>query len=172
MVTDDVGALGFPVNSKKFPPTFNLVLSFSYFYVFNSHTIFPYATILYFWTCVFGMNITVFVTFTVLIPWYNCPSSFPNDRYQTFMSGPLTRCLYSWSTPYIFWVTTLASLTSRGCYDNAKSGTGFFLQMYLKLELGTPVSTLGGCAGRTLGGDTGKYGIMMFGPEWYMWTLS
>ena len=46
-----------------------------------------------------------------------------------------------------------------------------FLQLDLKLELGPPVSTLGGCAGLTLGDDTGKSRRMMSGPEWDMWTL-
>ena len=87
------------------------------------------------------------------------------------MSGPLTICLYYWETPGIGWVTALYYLTFRHCSANAKFGTGFLLQLDLKLELGPPVSTLGGCAGRTLGVGTGSYGIMMCGPEGDMWTM-
>ena len=65
----------------------------------------------------------------------------------------------------------LSSLTFRNCAANAKFGTDFFLQLNIKLETGPPVSTLGGCAGRTLGGDTGMSGIMMCGPEGDMWKL-
>ena len=46
MVTDAVGALRFPVKSNKFPPTVNIVRSFSSFYVFTLHTILPYVTFL------------------------------------------------------------------------------------------------------------------------------
>ena len=45
MVTDAVGVLRFPVKSNKFPHTVNLVSSFSSFYGFTSHTIFPYVTV-------------------------------------------------------------------------------------------------------------------------------
>ena len=117
------------------------------------------------------MKITLFVTFTVLIPWANYPSSFAKDRSQTFLSGTLTRRLYSWTTPDILWVTALASLTCSNCADNANFGTGLFLHLDLKLELGPLVFTLGGCIGCTLGGDTGTSGIMMCGTEGYMWTL-
>ena len=41
VVTDDVGALIFPVKSNKFPPTVNLVRSFSSFSGFISQTILP-----------------------------------------------------------------------------------------------------------------------------------
>ena len=68
VVTDDVGALRFPVNSTKFPLTVNLVRSFSSSYGFNLHTIFPYVTFLSFVTCVFEMKITVLVPFAVLMP--------------------------------------------------------------------------------------------------------
>ena len=44
VVTDAVGALRLPMKSNKFHPTVNLVCSFSYFYGFNLHNIFPYVT--------------------------------------------------------------------------------------------------------------------------------
>ena len=59
----------------------------------------------------------------------------------------------------------LASITCRNCAANEKFGTGFFLQLDLKLELFPPVSILGGCAGRTLGGGTGMSERMICGPE-------
>ena len=133
VVTDAVGALNFSVKSNKFPPTVNMVRSFSSFYGFNSHTIFPYVTFLSFGTCVLEMKITAFVPFAVLVPWANCPSSFAKDLSQFFLSGPLTRCMYLWATPDIWWVTALASLTCRNCAANAKLGIGFFLPLYLKL---------------------------------------
>ena len=74
------------------------------------------------------------------------------------MSGPLTIFLYSWETPDIWWVTALASLTFWNFSANAKLGTGFFLQLDLKLALGHPIFTLGGCEGRTLGGKQGCLG--------------
>ena len=74
VVTDVVGALIFPVKYNKFPPTVNLVYSFTSFSGFTLHTIFPYVNFLSFGTCVLGMKINVFVPFTVLIPWDNCPS--------------------------------------------------------------------------------------------------
>ena len=40
-----------------------------------------------------------------------------------------------------------------------------FLQLDLKLELDHPVSTLGGCAGHTLGGGIDMYGRIMYGSE-------
>ena len=48
---------------------------------------------------------------------------------------------------------------------------GIFLPLDLKLELGPSMSTLGGCAGYTLGGGTGKSGIMMCEPEGDMCTF-
>ena len=41
VVTDAVGALIFTVNYNKFPPTVNIVRSFSSFYGFISQTILP-----------------------------------------------------------------------------------------------------------------------------------
>ena len=46
VVNDAVGALRFPVKSNKFPPTVNLMRSFSFLSVFNSHNILPYVTFL------------------------------------------------------------------------------------------------------------------------------
>ena len=74
VVTDEVGALRFPVKSNNFPSNINLVCSISYFYGFTSHTVLPYVTFKYFETCVLVMKLTVFIPFTVLIPWDNCPS--------------------------------------------------------------------------------------------------
>ena len=99
VVNDAIGALIFPLKSNKFPPTVNLVRSFFSFSGFTSHTIFPYVTFLSFGTCVLGMKITVFVPFTVLIPWANCPSSFAKYFPQIFLSGTFIICLYSWATP-------------------------------------------------------------------------
>ena len=171
VLTDAVGALRFPVNSNKFPTTVNLVRSFSSFSGFASHTILPYVTFLSFGTFVLGMKITVFVPFTILIPWANFPSSFAKDIYQIFLSGPLTRCLYSWATPYIWWVTALASWNFWNCDINAKLGIRFFLPLDLKLELGPFISTPGGCSGCTLGGGTGNSGVIMCGLEGDMCTL-
>ena len=68
MVTDAVGALIFTVKSNTFPPTVNLVRSFSSFSGFNSQTILPYVTFLSSGTLDFGMNMTVFVPLTSLMP--------------------------------------------------------------------------------------------------------
>ena len=171
VVTDAVGALRFPVKSNKFPPTVNLVRSLSYFSGFNSHTILPYVTFLSFGGCVFEMKITAFVPFTFLIPWDNCPKSFAKYRSHFFLSGPSTRCLYSWATPDFWWVTALASLTCSNCVSNANFGKRLFLRLDLKLELLHPVSTLGVCAVRTLGGGTGTSGGVICGPEGDIWIL-
>ena len=79
VATDEVGVLRFPVKSKKFPPTVNLVHSLSYFSGFTLHTIFPHVTFY-----LLEMKMTVFVPFTILIPWDNCPSSFANYLPQIF----------------------------------------------------------------------------------------
>ena len=47
VLTDAVGALIFPVKSKKFPPNVHLVRSFSFFSGFNLHTIFPYVKFIF-----------------------------------------------------------------------------------------------------------------------------
>ena len=107
VVTDAVGKMRFPVKSNKFPPTVNLARSFSSFSGFTLHTIFPYGNFLSFGTCALGIKMTLFVPFTFLIPWANCPSSFAKDISQIPLSRPLTRCLYSWSTPEILCVTAL-----------------------------------------------------------------
>ena len=60
VVTDAVGAVRLPVKSNNFPPTINLVCSFSSFSGFNSHTIFPYVTFLSLGNCVLGMKMTAF----------------------------------------------------------------------------------------------------------------
>ena len=48
---------------------------------------------------------------------------------------------------------------------------GFFLPLDVKLEIGPPLSNLGGWAICTLGGGTGTSGGIMIGPEGGMWTL-
>ena len=101
VVTDAVGSIIFPVKSNKFPPTVNMVRSLYSFSGFSSHIIFPYVTFQYFGTCVLEMKITALVSLTVLITWANCSSSFGKDISQFSFSGPFTRCLYSWETPYI-----------------------------------------------------------------------
>ena len=168
---DDVGALICTVKSNTFSLIVNMVRSFSSFSGFNSHTILPYVTFIFFGTCFFGVKINVFVTFTFMIPWTNCPSSFANECYHLFLFGTLTICLYSWATPDILCVTVLNSLTFSHCAANANFGTVFFLKLDIKLELGPPVSTLGGCTGLTLGVVTGTYGIIMCGTEGGMWTF-
>ena len=113
----------------------------------------------------------VFVNFTPLIPWANYPSSFVKDISQIFLSGTLIICLYSWSNPDIWWVTALASWVFWNCAVNAYFGKGFFLPLHLKLELGPPLFTLGGCAVCTLGGGTGNSAGILLGPEVDMWNL-
>ena len=111
------------------------------------------------------MKINVFFPFTVLIPWTNFPSSFAKDCSHFFLSLTLTICLYSWGNTDIWWLTVLASLTCSNFSVNANFGTEFFLQLDIKLELVTPVSTLWGCTVLTLGGGTGTSRRMMCGPE-------
>ena len=50
-------------------------------------------------------------------------------------------------------------------FCQSKSGMGVFLPLDLKLELGPPLSTLGGCAVFNLGGGIGNSGVIMLGPE-------
>ena len=101
VVTDAVGAMRFPVIFNKFPPTVNLVRSFSFFSGYNFHNIFPYGNFLSVGTCFLEMKITIFVPFTVMIPWANFTSSFAKDRSQIFLCGLLNRFLYYWVTPDI-----------------------------------------------------------------------
>ena len=108
VVNDTVGALRLPVKSNKYPPTANILFSLSYFSGFFLHTILPYVTFLSLVTWALRMKTTVFFPFTPLIPWANCPNSFEKDIYQIFLFGNLIRCQYSWATPDIWWVTTLA----------------------------------------------------------------
>ena len=106
-----------------------------------------------------------------MIPWDNCPSSFTKDISQIFWYSPLTRCLYSWATPDIWWVTALASWTFWDCAVNAKWGIGFFLPLDIKLELGTSVSALRGCVDCTLDGGTRTSGRIICWPKGDMWNL-
>ena len=154
------------------PPNVKMVHFLSSISGFNLPTILPHVTFLSFRTCIFGMKITVFVTFPVLVPWTNCPSSFEKYCPKTFLSRPLTICLFYWATPDIWWVTVSAFLTCRNFSANAKFGKVFFLQLDLKLDLGPPVSTLRGCAGNALDSDIGTSGRMICGPEEDMWKLS
>ena len=68
VVTDSVGALRLPVISNNFPPTVNLVRSYSSFYGSTSQTILPYLNFLSLGTLDLGTNMTVFVPFNPLIP--------------------------------------------------------------------------------------------------------
>ena len=110
IVTDAVGALTFPVKSNKLTPM--IIWFFLSLVCFLAHYL-SVCDLFYFGTCVFGINIIVFVPFVVLIPWDKCLSSFENECSQFFLSGPLTRCLYSWATPDMGWVNVLASITCR-----------------------------------------------------------
>ena len=114
---------------------------------------------------------TVFVPFTSLIPWDNCPSYFTKYLSQYLLSGPLIRCLYFSATPEIWWVTALYSWVFWNCAVNKKIGMGVFLPLDLKLELGPSVSTLGGYAVCTIAGGIGTSGGIMLRPEGAMWTL-
>ena len=171
VVTDAVGVLRFPVKSKTFPPTVNIVRSFSSFSGFTSHTIFPYVNILSLGTWALTMKMTVFFPFTPRIPWANCPNSFAKDLSQIFLSGPFIRCLYSCATPEIWWVTEFYSRGVWPCAVNAYHGLWFLLPLDLKLELGPPISTLGGCTVFTLGDGIGTSGGIMCGPDGDLWTL-
>ena len=99
MVTDAVGGLRFYVKSNKFPPTVNIVRSFSSCSGFISQTILPYVNFLSLGTLDLGINMTVYVPLTSLMPWSSCPNSFAKDISQIFLSGNLNRCLFSWDTP-------------------------------------------------------------------------
>ena len=114
---------------------------------------------------------TVFVPLTSLMPWSNCPNSFAKDISQIFLYGTLIRCLYSWATPETWWVTEFSSRVFWHCAVNAYHGRGFFLPLDFKLELGTPFSTVGGCALITFVGGIGTSGGMMLYPDVDMWTL-
>ena len=128
-------------------------------------------TVLSLGTLDFGMNMTVFFPFTYLIPWASCPNSFAKDLSQVFFSGPLIRCLYSWATPEILWVTEFASLLFWNFSVNAYCGRGFLLHLDLKLELGPSLYVLGGCAVFTLVDGIGTSGLIMCGTYGEMWTL-
>ena len=54
VVTDAVGALIFPVKSNKFPPTFNLVRSLSYFFWFQFAHYFAICDFFIVWDLCFG----------------------------------------------------------------------------------------------------------------------
>ena len=119
----------------------------------------------------FAIKMTVFVSLTTLMPWDSCLNLFAKDLYQIFLSGPLIRWLYSWATPEIWWVTEFASRVFWHCAVNAYRGRGFLLSLDLKLELGPPISNLGGCAVFTLGYGIGTSGEIMCGPDGDLWTL-
>ena len=171
VMTDAVGALILPLKYNKFFPNVNLVRSFSSFSGFTSQTIFPYVNFLSLGTLDFGMNMTLFLPLTSLIPWANCTKSFTKDLYQIFISGTLIRCLYSWATPDIWWVTEFDSLVFWHCAVNAYRGRGFLLTLDIKLELGPPLSTLGDCAVFTLGSGIWNSGGIIFGSDGDMWNL-
>ena len=68
VVSDAVGALRFPVEANTFPPTVNLVRYFSYFSCFTSQTILIYVTFFSLGTLDLGVNMTLFVSLTYMIP--------------------------------------------------------------------------------------------------------
>ena len=108
---------------------------------------------------------------TSLMPWARCPNLSANDLSQNFLFGPLIRCLYYWATPEIWWVNGFSLQGVWHCAVNAYRGLGFLLPLDVKLELGPPISTLGGCAVFTLGDGIGTSGVIMCGPDGDMWTL-
>ena len=57
------------------------------------------------------------------------------------------------------------------CDVNAYRGLIFLLPLDLKLELGPPMSTLGGCAVLTLGDGIGTSGGIVYGPDGDLWNL-
>ena len=105
------------------------------------------------------------------MPWFSCPNSFAKYLSQIFLFGPLTKCLYSWATPEILWVTKFASLGFGNCAVNAYRGQGVLLPLDLKLEMGPPVYTLGGCALFTLGDGIRTSGGIICVPDGYLCTL-
>ena len=102
------------------------------------------------------MNMTVFVPLTSLMPWASCPKSLAKDISQILLYGTLIRCLYSWATPEILWVTEFASHGVWPCAVNAYRGWTILFPLDLKLELGPPMSTLGGYEVFTLGDGIGN----------------
>ena len=117
------------------------------------------------------MNMKVFPPLNSLMPRNNCPNLFAKDIYQIFISGTFIRRLYYWATPEILWVTEFSLRVFWHCAVNAYRGWGFLLPLDLKLELGLPLSTLGGCAVFTLGDGIGTSGGIMCGPDGDLWTL-
>ena len=117
------------------------------------------------------MNMTVFVPLTSLMTWDSCPNSLAKYLSQILLSGPLIRCLYSWATPEILWVTEFASQGVWPYAVNAYRGLIMLFPLDLKLELGPPISTLVGCAVFNLGDGIGTSGGIVCGPDGDLWTL-
>ena len=114
---------------------------------------------------------TVFFSLTSLMPWDNCLKSFAKYLSQILLSEPLIRCLYSWATPEIWWVTEFVLRFFWHCDVNVYRGRGFLLPLDLKLKLVPPLSTLVGCAVFTLGDGIRTSGRIMCGPDGDLWTL-
>ena len=105
------------------------------------------------------------------MPWASCTNSLAKNLYQILLSGPLIRCLYSWATPEIWWVTEFALQGVWPCAVNEYLGFIFLFPLDLKLALGPPMSTLGGCAVFTLGDGIGTSGGIVCGPDGDLWNL-
>ena len=105
------------------------------------------------------------------MPWASYPNSFAKDISQNFHSGALIKCLYSWANSEIWWVTEFASRGFWYFAVNAYRGRGCLLPLDLKLELGPPVSNLGGCAVFTLGDVIVTSEGVMCGPKGDLWKL-
>ena len=114
---------------------------------------------------------TVFVPLTYLIPWDSWPNLLAKDLSQIFLSRPLIRCLYSWANPEIWCVTEFAPRGVWPWAGNAYRGWIFLFLLGLKLELGPPMSTLGGCAVFTFGDGIWTSGGIVCGPDGDLWIL-
>ena len=157
VVTDAVGALRLSVKSSKFPPTVNIVRSFSYFSGFTLHTVFAACYFFIFWDLCFGNENNWICPFyrsdtLGLLPQLICKGSSPNFPVRSFdqMSVFLGNSIYLMGD-YIGAI-------------NEKWVLGSFLPLDIKLELGPSVSTLGGCVGCIVGGGTWTSWRIMCGP--------
>ena len=170
VVTEAVGALRFPINGSKLPPTVNLVLLTSFFSGFTSQQILPYVTVLLDGTKLFLMNIIVFVPLMSLVPCASYPISFVKDRIQSSLSGPFRRCLYSWATPVSGWITAFASIVVKTSVARAYCGEVPPVNLDRRFFLG-PSFTLGGGVVFTLGGDWGLSGVIMSVPVCTLYVI-
>ena len=68
-------------------------------------------------------------------------------------------------------MTGFASQGVWPCAVNSYRGWIFIFLIDLKLEMGPPMSTLGGCAVFTLGDGIGTSGGIVCGPDGDLWIL-